>query len=279
LSDWREVPIFVPFDGEHMAAVVTTPADDPSRALVLLLTGWGATRSHRGRIWTQVARSLAERGIASARFDYPGIGDSTGTAQPTLDAPPVAEALAVIEAAREVTGDLDVGLAGNCVGAQTAFSVAARVPECKTVVGIILRKPGDLVVNGHRGDRSRKAVHGAIKTRPRLTRLAKSLFSPIKHRPSRFMPDVESVLRTRSCLLLFLGEEKPATVLARSVNGVSPDTGTDRSEVRHVRTPPIIGFKIPLELQPDLIDTVVEWLDARLPGGERRPVEPAASTG
>jgi hypothetical protein len=134
-------------------------------------------------------------------------------------------------------------------------------------------------VNGHRGDRSRKAVHGAIKTRPRLTRLAKSVFSPIKHRPSRFMPDVESVLRTRSCLLLFLGEEKPATVLARSVNGVSPDTGTDRSEVRHVRTPPIIGFKIPLELQPDLIDTVVEWLDARLPGGERRPVEPAASTG
>lgn len=279
MSDWRELPIFVPFNDDYIASIVTVPADAPPRALVLLLTGWGATRSHRGRIWTRVARSLAERGLASARFDYPGIGDSSGTAQPTLDAPPVAEALAVLDAARGVTGDLDVGLAGNCVGAQTAFSVAARVPECKTVVGIILRKPGDLVVHGDRGGRSRKAVYGAIKTRPGLTRVARSMFSPIKHRPTRFMPDVESVLRSRTCLLLFLGEEKPATVLARSVAGLSPDSGTERSEVRHVQTPPIIGFKIPLDLQPDLIATVVEWLDAQLPGGDRRPVEPAASTG
>jgi pimeloyl-ACP methyl ester carboxylesterase len=279
VSDWRELPIFAPFEDEYIASVVTTPSDSPPRALVLLLTGWGATRSHRGRIWTLVARSLAERGIASVRFDYPGIGDSTGTAEPSVDAPPVAEVMAVLDAARRVTGDLEVGLAGNCIGAQVAFSVAARVPECRTVVGIVLRKPGDLVIHGRRGDRSRKAVYGAVKTRPGLTRVARRLFAPIKHRPSRFMPDVESVLRSRSCLLLFLGEERPAGVLARGVAGLSPDAGTERSEVRHVPTPPIVGFKIPLDLQPDLISAVVEWLDAQLPGGDRRPVEPAASTG
>jgi hypothetical protein len=49
--------------------------------------------------------------------------------------------------------------------------------------------------------------------------------------------------------------------------------------VRHVQTPPIIGFRIPLKLQPNLIDTLVEWLDEQLPGRDHRPVVPVASAG
>jgi pimeloyl-ACP methyl ester carboxylesterase len=280
VGEWREQPIFVPYRDGHIAGVVTTPDASP-RALVLLLTGWGATRSHRGRIWTRAARALADRGIASVRFDYPGIGDSSGTAKPSVDAPPVGEATAVLEAARRVVGDVDVALVGNCIGAKTAFSVAARVPECRAVVGVLLRKAGDIVERG-RPSRGRRAVKGALRGRrdQRLKRLLRGVASPFRRRQLRFIPDVEAVLRSRACLLLFLGDRTPADRLARDVAALTrKGGGAGRAEVQHVQTPPIVGFRIPVRLQGGLIDGVVEWLDAELPGRDRVPVGPGASTG
>jgi pimeloyl-ACP methyl ester carboxylesterase len=283
VGEWREHPIFVPFGDGHIAAVVTTPRSSP-RALVLLLTGWGATRSHRSRIWTRVARSLAESGFASARFDYPGIGDSTGKAAASMDDPPVGETLAVLDAARSITGDVDIAMVGNCIGALTAFSVAARVPECRAVVGIHLRKPGGIVVRskeslGHSAAAgARRAGTGALKARPRLKRVVRKMLSPMLYRPLRFVPDVEAVLRSRACLLLFLGEREPAARLARDIARLTADSGR-LARVQHLQTAPIVGFRIPLRLQPHLIEAIVKWLDAQLPGGSRVPAEPVVSTG
>jgi pimeloyl-ACP methyl ester carboxylesterase len=270
VAEWREQPIFVPYGDGHIAAIVAMPPTTP-RALVVLLTGWGATRSHRGRIWTHAARSLADRGFASVRFDYPGIGDSTGDATARMDAPPVGETSAVLEAARTLTGDVDVALVGNCIGARAAFSVAARLPGCRAVVGII-REVSSIAVHAKEPGR-RGASTGAVRARP-FRRVVKRI-SPARHRRIRFDPDVEVVLRSRDCLLLSLGERTPAR-LARDVSALTREEG--RAQVRHIQTPPMVGFRIPLRLQPHLIDTFAEWLDEELPGRDL-PVQPVASAG
>jgi pimeloyl-ACP methyl ester carboxylesterase len=276
VTDVREHPIFVPYGSGHIAAIVTTPATPP-RALVVLLTGWGATRSHRGRIWTSAARSLAARGLASVRFDYPGIGDSTGDATARMDAPPVGETAAVLAAARSLTGDVEVALVGNCIGARAAFAVAAGIPECRAVVGII-RETGSIVAHPT-GPGARAHPPASARRGGPLRRVTRRVLSPARHRPLRFDADVEAVLRSRACLLLYLGERETAARLARNVAGLTTEDSTSRTRVQHVQTPPIVGFRIPLQLQPTLIGTVVEWLDAELPGRDRPPAQPAARTG
>jgi pimeloyl-ACP methyl ester carboxylesterase len=269
VAEWSERAIFVPYGDGHIAAIVTHPSAPP-RALVVLLTGWGATRSHRGRIWTTAARALAERGFAAVRFDYPGIGDSTGDATARMDAPPIGETAAVLEAARGLAGDVDVALVGNCIGARTAFSVAARIPECRVVVGII-REVSSLTVQ------TRPPGARGAGARP-LRRVAKK-FSSARHRSIRLEPDVEAVLRSRGCLVLYLGDRKPAERLTHDVAALTNDSPEGRAEVRQVETPPIVGFRIPLSVQPSLIDTFVDWLDAELPAPGRLPAQPVNTTG
>jgi alpha-beta hydrolase superfamily lysophospholipase len=85
----KEFPFFVPYEDQFLAGTLTVPDRDPE-ALVLLLAGTGAPRSHRFQLWTRTARGLAEHGLASVRLDYRGIGASRswGTSGPSRPSPP-----------------------------------------------------------------------------------------------------------------------------------------------------------------------------------------------
>ncbi|MFI9386584.1 alpha/beta hydrolase [Kutzneria sp. NPDC052558] len=63
-------------DGLRLAATLATPAQAPSRA-VLMLHGEGASRDHDG-FFPRLAKELAGHGVASLRFDLPGHGESEG---------------------------------------------------------------------------------------------------------------------------------------------------------------------------------------------------------
>src|SRR5438034_10292910 len=73
----REYPVFVPSGEERIAAVIAVPAGTPRGLVLLLPGGGGATRSQRYGLYTKVARGLAQRGIASARVEWRGSGEST----------------------------------------------------------------------------------------------------------------------------------------------------------------------------------------------------------
>src|SRR5215470_3682413 len=64
-------------DGLRLAGMVVTPAPEPKRT-VLLLHGEGATREQDG-FYSRLSAELAERGVASLRFDLPGHGQSEGS--------------------------------------------------------------------------------------------------------------------------------------------------------------------------------------------------------
>jgi pimeloyl-ACP methyl ester carboxylesterase len=132
----NEYPVFVPFGQERLACVLTVP-DDEVLGLWVLLTGQGAPRGtqYHFQLWTEVARRLADRGLASIRMDHLGVGDSTGRLEVMEPGPRrKEEPLAVARFGMEATGARTVGFAGHCYGGTLALETAMAIPRCVGVV-------------------------------------------------------------------------------------------------------------------------------------------------
>src|SRR5688500_18185877 len=115
---WREFPVFLPMGEERLCAVITAPADGaPAHDLgAVLLTGGNYTRTHRNRMWVRTARALAEKGFASIRVDYHGVGDSTGTAHFDMEIPFDKDALAAAAFLKRATGVQKLAVVATCFG-------------------------------------------------------------------------------------------------------------------------------------------------------------------
>jgi hypothetical protein len=280
-----EYPIFVEHNGDFVAAVVTTPPSAP-RALVLLLQGLGAPRSHRYRLWTRTARALADREIASVRLDYPEMGDSTGTYPLSLMSPPVEEAMRVANVAADALGVSTFGIAGNCLGGRTALGLADRLTGCQSIVSILPDSIED-VLQKEGATATRRAARRLHRMAPRrlLHRVRRSLRSgpptgkaKAKTRSSnarlRLIPEVFSALRTSRLLLLHLGGEEEGAQLDRCLDEElgRREMDRDRAVVRTIPATNLIGMRLPLPVQPQVIDAIVDWMDRTLPAARTRVV-------
>jgi dienelactone hydrolase len=128
--------VFIPSGGEHLAATITTP--EAPRGLVVLSTGIGAPRSHRFQMWARLADRLAEAGIASVRWEYPGMHDSTGTVvRPMLTEDWLPQLRSVVEFARRTLGQASVISVGNCIGGSLGLQLAAEVTWCEGVIALM----------------------------------------------------------------------------------------------------------------------------------------------
>jgi hypothetical protein len=140
-----EYPIFVPFGREHLAGVLSVP-DDQITGLWILMPGQGAPRGtqYHFPLWTEVARRMAERGLASIRMDHLGVGDSTGRLEVLSPGPGREEQpLAVARFGMAATGTDAVGFAGHCYGARLAIEAGIALPECIGVVAAHYAPPLD----------------------------------------------------------------------------------------------------------------------------------------
>jgi len=179
-----EYPLFVPCEEEHLAAVLTVP-DDAATALVLLLTGTGAPRSHRFQLWTRTARALAEHRIASIRMDYRGIGDSTGRLlQPVLGDRRLDQAVTVARAGMAIVGTTRLAVVGNCSGAIVAMGVAAQMPECEAAICILPRLVQLGGVNRAAMQARKFRIAGLLRRSKSLRRLVTGTLTGTKDVPS-----------------------------------------------------------------------------------------------
>lgn len=119
-----ETLVFIPFGNETLFGVLTTPANG-SRTLVVVCGPGGPTASsfQRNGIATRLARGLGAAGFSVIRFDYHGIGDSTGDIKRfDLEKPFLGDVNAVLDWAR-AAGFTEFALVGLCFGTRTALSV------------------------------------------------------------------------------------------------------------------------------------------------------------
>lgn len=72
-----EEPGYLSFAGEHLYYVIHRTTS-PCRAKVVLAGPFATERSHRHISWTRWARFLARHNVEAIRFDYRGVGESSG---------------------------------------------------------------------------------------------------------------------------------------------------------------------------------------------------------
>jgi pimeloyl-ACP methyl ester carboxylesterase len=172
---------------KSLAGVLTVPAGATSSVAVVIL---GAGILHRigpSRISVRLARSLADAGYHSLRFDLSGVGDSALDLGATnLDASVDADIQDAITLILEETGCEGVILLGYCSGANQAYGMAG---QDKRIRGVVLYDPG---VQRTRGFRMRKNLQRLKSPRAWFNLLSGySLYIRIKERFETPPPEVE----------------------------------------------------------------------------------------
>ena len=79
--NWSEEALVFPCGEDELVGVLAIP-ERPAPRGVLIVVGGPQYRAGSHRQFTLLARHLAQAGIASLRFDYRGMGDSSGGARP-----------------------------------------------------------------------------------------------------------------------------------------------------------------------------------------------------
>jgi pimeloyl-ACP methyl ester carboxylesterase len=132
----RERAVFFPSDGNTLFGVLTGPEGPGNGVGVLLIQGGDTVNVslHRNRLAVRLARNLAADGYTSLRFDYHGLGESSGDIGALHLHNPFTEDA---EAAAGVMHDLgidDLVLVGACFSARTALSAAPSIRGVRAVV-------------------------------------------------------------------------------------------------------------------------------------------------
>jgi exosortase A-associated hydrolase 1 len=132
-----EVAVLFDCLGEELVGIVCVPERVDYRCGVLVIVGGPQYRAGSHRQFVLLTRELANRGIASMRFDYRGMGDATGPARPfDRNAPDIRAAIDTFLA--HAPGIECVVLWGLCDGATAACLYS---PLDTRVRGMVLLNP------------------------------------------------------------------------------------------------------------------------------------------
>jgi pimeloyl-ACP methyl ester carboxylesterase len=134
-----ETPRFFEVDGDRLFGIVTTPRVSNGVGVLIIQGGDTVNVSLlRNRMAVRLARRLSELGYTCFRFDYHGLGESTGViGELRLSSPFTNDAAAAARVLMEA-GVSKILLAGACFSSRTALSTA---PELDDVVGIVMATP------------------------------------------------------------------------------------------------------------------------------------------
>ena len=131
-------------EGEQLFGVLSVPAR-PAKTGVVIVVGGPQYRAGSHRQFVQLARALAEQGVAALRFDYRGMGDSGGTARSFEEID--ADIRAAIDALHShCPGIGSTVLWGLCDAASAACMYAPQDPR---IAAMVLLNPWVRDVDGY----------------------------------------------------------------------------------------------------------------------------------
>jgi uncharacterized OsmC-like protein/alpha/beta superfamily hydrolase len=123
---------FPGFHGQQLAALLDAPPDTP-RAYALFAHCFTCSKDSKAA--TYVAQALAAQGIATLRFDFTGLGASTGEFADSNFSSNVDDLLAAADWLRARRAAPQI-LIGHSLGGAAVLAAAARVPEARAVATI-----------------------------------------------------------------------------------------------------------------------------------------------
>lgn len=130
--DVRETPVFFPAANEECFGILTEPRAASSDVTVVLLKPGRFAPMERNRMWVRLAHRLAAEGFPVLRFDYHGVGDSTGTVRMfSLSRPFVEDVDGAMQWLRAHRPGQGVVLVGACFGTRTVLASAGNIPELR----------------------------------------------------------------------------------------------------------------------------------------------------
>jgi pimeloyl-ACP methyl ester carboxylesterase len=134
-SSWNEAPVFFQRSDAELFGIITRPSAPSNETGVLLSWGGGPYPScGRNQIRTRLARELAARGYHAFRYDYAGVGESTGIQQLVrFDKPWVADVSAAHERLKAEDVQRTV-LLGYCFGGRSTLASLGRLGKVSAVI-------------------------------------------------------------------------------------------------------------------------------------------------
>ncbi|MBB3117085.1 hydrolase 1, exosortase A system-associated [Pseudoduganella violacea] len=132
----EEQALGFPCQGEWLTAILS-PAAQPARRGVLIVVGGPQYRAGSHRQFTLLARALAAQGVPAMRFDYRGMGDSSGAARDFEEVDADLRA-AIDQFMAACPGLQEVVLWGLCDAASAAMFYARQDDR---VCGMVLLNP------------------------------------------------------------------------------------------------------------------------------------------
>lgn len=135
-----ERPVYFEAGGNLLFGMLTEPEAPNGLGVVIVQGGDTVNVSlQRNRMAVELARRLAGEGFAVLRFDYHGLGESSGViGELRLSTPFTEDAEAAAACLRSETGVDGLFLAGACFSSRTSLSTA---PLLDDVVGVVMATP------------------------------------------------------------------------------------------------------------------------------------------
>ncbi len=178
-----DTPMFIESDDVTLFAISSAPDSGGDLGVLLLPAGGYTFTPQRNRWGVDLAHRLAASGHPVVRYDWEGIGDSTGTVDTfALDKPAVGDALAAL-------GALEANhrvLMGQCYGARTVMAMAADVDRLAGVVlisppvrdhargeGTATKKAYEMSAGGYLKEGAKKLDLSMLRDRTELVRVAR----------------------------------------------------------------------------------------------------------
>ena len=117
----QETPVFFEAGQETLSGIVGVPSrDSTGLGVIVLAGGWRGTSAGRNRVMVRLCRRLTASGFHTLRFDYAGMGESTGAQKRSLADPSVEDLLAAVTWF-QAHGPSHIVLVGFCYGGWTSL--------------------------------------------------------------------------------------------------------------------------------------------------------------
>lgn len=131
----NEVPLFFPAGNDELFGILTRPTSGTSGVAVVIAAGGGIPLSTNvNGLSVRLCRRVAALGFQAFRFDYHGVGESSGRLDRfDLASPFVSDLSGALQCLRDQGTDRFV-LVGSCFGARAALAAAPATDGLEAIV-------------------------------------------------------------------------------------------------------------------------------------------------